>query len=147
VARSDGIASPTFSGWYVEGSWAVTGERRVYNASTAAFDGPAPAHPFSLKDGTYGAVELALRYSEADLNFHAGAPGTAPSVSAIRGGEQRIWAVGVNWYFNPVFRVMLDLDHVTIDRLSPNAAAYGTPVGAQIGQTFNAVAVRTQAAF
>ena len=42
---------------------------------------------------------------------------------------------------------MLDVDHVHIDRLSPNAAAYATPVGAQIGQSFTAVAVRTQAAF
>ena len=147
VDRSDGIASPTFSGWYVEGSWLITGERRAYNASTAAFDAPAIAHPFSVKDRTWGAFELALRYSDADLNFNAGPPGTAPTVSAIRGGDQRIWAVGLNWYFNPVFRVMLDVDRVTIDRLSPNAAAYATPTGAQIGQSFTAVAVRTQAAF
>ena len=37
--------------------------------------------------------------------------------------------------------------HVEIDRLSPNAVNFQTPVGAQIGQSFNAIAVRTQAAF
>lgn len=147
VGRSDGVASPTFSGWYVEGSWLLTGERRAYNPSTAAFDGPAVAHPFSLKDHAWGAFELALRYSDANLNFDAGAPGTAPNADAIRGGDQRLWSAGLNWYFNPVFRVMLDIDRVTIDRLSPNAAAYSTPTGAQVGQSFTAVAVRTQAAF
>jgi len=147
VSRSDGVASPSFSGWYVEGSWLLTGERRAYNLQTAAFDGPAVAHPFSLKDGTWGAFEAALRYSDANLNFDAGAPGTAPGADAIRGGDQRVWSAGINWYFNSVFRVMLDVDRVSIERLSPNAAAYSTPVGAQIGQSFTAVAVRTQAAF
>ena len=52
----------------------ITGEQRLYNASTAAFDGPAVAHPFSLSDGGWGAWELAARYSDADLNFNAGAP-------------------------------------------------------------------------
>jgi phosphate-selective porin OprO/OprP len=147
IARSDGLASPNFSGWYVEGSWILTGESRAYYASTAAFDGPAIAHPFSLKNGGWGAWELAVRYSDADLNFDTGSPGKAPPADGIRGGDQKIWAVGVNWYFNPVFRIMLDVDRVTIDRLSPNAATFQTPIGAQIGQSFTAVAVRTQAAF
>ena len=42
---------------------------------------------------------------------------------------------------------MLDVDQVHIDRLSPNAANFSTPTGAEIGQNFTAVAVRTQAAF
>jgi phosphate-selective porin OprO/OprP len=146
VDRSDGITSPHFHAWYVEGTWILTGEARKYNSGTAAFDGPAVAHPFDLH-GNWGAFELAARYSDTDLNYHEGALGTAPSTSAIRGGDQQIVTVGLNWYFNPVFRVMLDVYHVHIDRLSPSAATYLTPVGAQIGQNFNAVAVRTQAAF
>ena len=147
VDRSDGIANPTFRAWYVEASWLLTGEARKYNTSTAAFDAPPVAHPFSPADGGWGAFELAARYSDTDLNFHAGAPGTTPSIEAVRGGEQRVWAVGLNWYLNPVFRVMVDFDHVQIERLSPNGTVYSTPTGVQIGQSFNAVAVRTQAAF
>jgi phosphate-selective porin OprO/OprP len=147
VDRSDGQASPTFSGWYVEGSWLLTGENRLYNASTAAFDGPAVAHPFSLKGGTWGALELAARYSDTDLNFDAGLPGQAQPAAGIRGGDQRVWSVGLNWYPNAVFHVMLDVDRVSIDRLSPSATNFSTPVGAQIGQSFTAVAVRTSAAF
>jgi phosphate-selective porin OprO/OprP len=147
VDRSDGQTSPTFSGWYVEGSWMLTGESRVYNASTAAFDGPTIAHPFSLKGGTWGALELAARYSVADLNFDPGLAGHAPPADGIRGGDQSIWSVGLNWYPNPVFHVMFDVDRVTIDRLSPSATNFSTPAGAQIGQSYTAVAVRTQAAF
>ena len=147
VSRSDGKASPTFGGWYVEGGWMLTGEPRAYNASTAAFDGPTISHPFSLKNGGSGAWELAARYSDADLNFDAGAAGTAPSVDAIRGGDSQIWSFGLNWYPNQVFRVMLDVDHVRIERLSPNATLFQTPTGAQIGQDYTVVAVRTQAAF
>jgi phosphate-selective porin OprO/OprP len=147
VDRSDGVASPSFDGWYVEGSWLLTGESRAYNASSAAFDGPAVAHPFSLRDGGWGAWELAVRYSDADLNFHPGAVGSAPAADSIRGGDQRIFSVGLNWYPNQVFHFMVDFDHVRIDRLSPDAVNFNTPVGAQIGQTYDVVAVRSQAAF
>ncbi len=147
VSRSDGQPSPTFGGWYVEGGWMITGEPRLYNASSAAFDGPAIAHPFSLRDGGWGAWELAARYSDADLNFNAGGLGAAPVADAIRGGDSQIWSFGLNWYPNSVFRVMFDIDRVRIDRLSPNATLYQTPTGAQIGQSYTAIAVRTQAAF
>ncbi|HZZ87899.1 MAG TPA: porin [Caulobacteraceae bacterium] len=147
VSRSDGLPSPSFSGWYVEGAWVPTGESRAYNASTAAFDGPPVAHPFSLKNGGWGAWELAARYSDADLNFRAGLPGAAPAADAIRGGDQRVWAIGLNWYPNPVFHFMLDFDHVDISRLSPSGANFLTPEGAQIGQSYNVVALRSQAAF
>ena len=42
---------------------------------------------------------------------------------------------------------MFDYEHVRIDRLSPNAALYQTPTGAQIGQTYDTIAVRSQFAF
>ncbi|HWF78275.1 MAG TPA: porin, partial [Caulobacteraceae bacterium] len=102
---------------------------------------------FSLKDHGPGAWELAMRYSEADLNFNAGPLGAAPMADAIRGGDSQIWSFGLNWYPNQVFRVMFDIDRVRIDRLSPNAALFQTPTGAQIGQSYTAIAVRTQAAF
>jgi len=147
VDRSDGEPSPTFNGFYVEGSWLLTGETRLYNASTGAFDGPNVAHPFSRADGGWGAWELAVRYSDANLNYDPGAPGSAPGPAAIRGGDQAIWSVGMNWYPNQVFHFMLDFDHVDIERLSPNGANFSTPDGAQIGQSYNVIALRSQAAF
>src|SRR5262249_1094316 len=72
VDRSDIASSPTFHGWYVSGVWTLTGEPRVYNKQTAAFDAPIPAHPFSWRDGTWGAWELGARYAEANLNYNQG---------------------------------------------------------------------------
>jgi phosphate-selective porin OprO/OprP len=142
-----GASDPRFHGFYAQGSYILTGEARRYNASTAAFDGPAVDHPFSLQDGTWGAWEIALRYSDADLNYHPGVAGAAPSADAVRGGDQRIWAGSLNWYANAVIRFMLQYQDIRVDRLSPSATTFQTPVGAQIGQHFHTVALRSQLAF
>jgi phosphate-selective porin OprO/OprP len=147
VQRSDGLSSPHFSGFYVAGTWTITGEARKYNTATAAFDAPNVAHPFNPKEGGWGAWELAVRYSDLNLNYHAGAAGTAQPANGVRGGDQQILTAGVNWYLNPVVRFVFDVQHVKIDRLSPSAANFVTPAGAQIGQTYNAVALRSQIAF
>jgi phosphate-selective porin OprO/OprP len=153
VQRSDGQPSPDFNGYYVSGTWVLTGESRKYNNTTAAFDGPSVAHPFSWGGGGWGAWELAARYSEVNLNFREGAFGTAQAADAIRGGEEKNITVGVNWYWNAFARMMFDYSHVKIDRLSPATTAtlastvWLTPLGAQIGQDFDFWAVRTQFAF
>ncbi len=145
--RDSSLSDPHFSGWYVEGGWMITGESRRYNTGNFAFDGPDVRHNLNPRDGGWGAFELALRYSDTDLNYDAGAPGQAPNADAVRGGDQAIASAGLNWYLNPVARLMLDLQHVKIDRLSPNATAFSTPTGAQIGQKYNVAAVRAQFAF
>lgn len=137
--RNSLLSDPSFKGWYVEGSWILTGEPRRYNAGNAAFDGPTVAKPFSLKNGGTGAFELAGRYSVADLNYHDGSLGVATPLDGVRGGEQRIIAAGLNWYLNTDVRFMLQYQHVDIDRLNAS--------GADIGQTFNTVALRSQVAF
>ena len=141
------LSNPRFSGYYVEGSWMLTGEKRRYNANTASFDAPAVDHPFSLEDGTWGALEAALRYSDADLNYNQGAAGTAPAADAVRGGDQRIVSGGLNWYLNPIVRFMLEYQDVRVDRLSPSATTFATPVGAQVGQHYHALILRSQMAF
>jgi len=142
-----GVSDPDFSGYYVEGSWILTGEKRKFNPNTFAFDAPPVDHPFSIADGTWGAFELAGRYSVADLNYHEGTGGLAPSADAVRGGEQTIVAAALNWYPNTFVRLMLDYQHVHIDRLSPSAATFGTPAGAQIGQRYHVVSLRSQFSF
>jgi phosphate-selective porin OprO/OprP len=153
VERSDGLPNPHFDGYYVEGAWTITGEPRKYNIATAAFDAPAVTHPFNLSQGAWGAVEVALRYSDLNLDYQEGAAGTLPSTSGIRGGEEKNFTAGLNWYWNSVARVMLDYQRVQIDRISPATTAtaastiWFTPVGADIGQSYNVWSVRTQFAF
>ncbi|HEX4196180.1 MAG TPA: porin [Caulobacteraceae bacterium] len=160
VNRTDVRSTPTFSGYYVEGGWVITGEPRVYNRATAALDGPIVAHPFSLNGEGLGAFELVARYSDMDLNYHQGAAGTAPSSTAIRGGDEQNVTLGLNWYPNQFTKFMFEVSEVEIHRLSPctntgagaantctGTALWQTPVGAQIGQNFTDFAIRSQFAF
>ena len=165
VNRTDVPSTPTFTGYYLEGGWILTGESRTYNKQTAAFDAPPVARPFSWGNGGIGAWELVARYSDINLNYNQGAPGTAPSATSIRGGEETNATLGLNWYPNSFVRFMLDVSSVRIQRLSPctNVGAgaantcTGTPSstvfswetkpGSQIGQSFTDVALRAQFAF
>jgi len=145
--RNPALSNPRFHGFYVEGSWIITGQQRRYNSGNFAFDGPQVSGSFNPARGNWGVWELALRYSDTDLNYRAGAPGTAPLPDAVRGGDQQIVSAGINWYLNSIARIMLDYQHVRIDHLSPNATTFVTPVGAQVGQSYSAGAMRFQFAF
>jgi phosphate-selective porin OprO/OprP len=135
--------NPDFHGWYVQAAWVLTGEPRPYNPAEGRIDAPKMNYNFNPSAGTWGSFELVARYSDLDLNYHdcgaghaiPGTPGAA-CFDAIRGGEQKISTFGVNWYLNPDMRFMLDYQHVDVNRF--NSA------GAQIGQTYDAVAMRAQ---
>ncbi len=140
------FGDPAFHGWYVQGAWVLTGEPRPYNPAEARFDAPKLNYNFNPAAGTWGTLELAARYSDLDLNFHdCGAGKAVPTVAgaacfdAVRGGEQKISSVGLNWHLNPDIRFMLDYLHVDVNRFNT--------AGVQVGQTYNAVALRSQFVF
>lgn len=161
VDRTGGVSDPSFGGWYVQGAWTLTGEARRWNAANGGFPGIRPVKPFRLNgDNTqWGAWEVAARYSTLDLNHHEGAPlSAAVGGDTVRGGEQNITTLGLNWYPNNMVRFLLDYQNVEIDRLDPeNGIVAGTTVfgtapsvagnGAQIGQDFQVISLRTQVAF
>jgi phosphate-selective porin OprO and OprP len=150
VSRTDGFSDPTFGGWYIQGAYALTGERRRWNGANGGFQGIRPTTPFNLADGEWGAWELGARYSVLDLNHSEGSLGLAAPPGGVRGGEQTITTLGLNWYPNNVIRFILDYQWVEIDRLDPESSAIVTPVpglGAQIGQDFEAISLRSQVAF
>jgi phosphate-selective porin OprO/OprP len=122
-----------FDAYYVQASYVITGESMSYNASRGAWNGVRPRADF--KPGVApGAWEVAARYSVTDLD-DAPATGAQPAGS-VRGGEQKIVTLGVNWYLNRNVRFLFNYLNVDVDRL--NAA------GVSIGQRFDAYAVRTQ---
>lgn len=150
--RNSVLADPSFNGWYAQAAWTLTGQARRYNTANGGFDVPRVETPFSLKGKTWGIWEVAARWSELDLDYLAGAAGTAPVASTIRGGRQEIFTVGLNWYPNNNVRFLADYQHVDVDRLSPGGTAFGAgaltpPAGAQIGQDLNIWSFRTQYAF
>ncbi|WP_374468903.1 porin [Phenylobacterium sp.] len=145
--RASPLENPDFSGWYVQGAWTLTGQPRRYNTTNGGFDAPRVEKPFNLKTGDWGVWELAARYSVLDLDYVADA-----AASTIRGGEQKILTLGINWYPNSVVRFLADYQRVEVDRISPGGTAFGAgaltpPAGAQIGQDLNIWSLRTQYAF
>jgi len=139
IAPAVSAFNPSFSGWYVQGAWAITGEHHGWTNANGGFVGLKPAKPFDRAKGTWGAWEIAARYSVLDLDDHAGVFGAAAPAGGIRGGEQKITTVGLNWYPNSVVRFLLDYQWADVKRL--NAA------GANIGEDLNVVSFRTQYAF
>ena len=140
VGSSASPFNPSFSGWYVQGAWTLTGERHVWSSSNGGFRGIfQPRHPFDLKSGQWGAWEIAARYSVLDLDDDAGVFGKAAPLGGIRGGVQKITTVGLNWYPNSVVRFLFDYQHGDIVRLSS--------AGADAGETLNDLSFRAQFAF
>lgn len=90
-----------FDGYYVYGSWFLTGESRPFlTTEIQPFDDKRGE--FSLIEpkrilgkGGFGAVELALRYSNLDL-----------ADGRFDGGEEDNMTVGLNWYPTPNIRLM-----------------------------------------
>lgn len=151
----------SFSGWYVQGAWTITGESRSYVPGTASFAAPRPAKPFSLKDGTWGAFEFAARYSDLNLNSHANDAASVVTnwtstartytyYNTVRGGDQKILTLGLNWYPNANVKIAADYQYIDVSRLQPPAAVStaGTPALPALngGQKLSTVAMRFQLA-
>ena len=141
-SQARGVLRPglQFEGGYVEASWVMTGEPHRYNPTTAAFTRPNPRHPFSLKEGTWGAWEVAARYSVADLNDHVTRGRNQSTTGGVYGGRQELFGLGLNWYPSNLLRFMLDWNIVNVDRLDTTGRT-------QIGQRFHTIGLRTQITF
>lgn len=88
-------------GWYVSGTWAITGERKS--------GGIEPSHPFPT--GGLGAVEVAARFEE--LRFGSDGTGGEPPFSNPRAANilpnrDRILTLCVNWYLNRFARLTVN---------------------------------------
>jgi phosphate-selective porin OprO/OprP len=104
-----------FSGWYVFGSWFLTGESRPYEFDTGVFGNLKPKSV--VGKGGIGAWELLARYSSLDL-----------SDGVIDGGEEKDVTLGLNWYPNSNLRLLLnyiwvaDVDGGPFDGARPSVA-------------------------
>jgi phosphate-selective porin OprO/OprP len=119
------IDHPTFDGWYVEGSWIITGESRSYVASsltneTAGWGAPVPSRPFALDAESWGAWELVARYSSIDLNWRptqiAVTGGSNQQLAGILGGKEDIFEIGLNWYLNRNVKLQTHFSFVSVEK-------------------------------
>ncbi len=86
IERRNGLPGLDFDGWYLSGSWFLTGESRSYR--NGVFGGIVP-------QGRRGAWELLARYSHVNLDD-----------GVIAGGRQSNRSLGLNWYANNRIRIM-----------------------------------------
>lgn len=89
LARFEGGAAQDqdLSAFYVQAGWFVSGQRKPYDGEKGVFATP---------DEATGAIELKARYDYAKNEDAAGEP------------EARVISLGVNYYFHPKVRFMLD---------------------------------------
>jgi len=107
VYESDDL---NFWGYYLYGSYFLTGENRRYNKSNGTFTRIEPKHNFRPFKGGWGAWELGLRYSYLDLNS-----------GGIKGGKETNFTVGLNWYLHPKMRFMFNYIRANVeDRDDPS---------------------------
>jgi phosphate-selective porin OprO/OprP len=133
VDRKDGSDNVALNGWYGEAAWSITGESRKYKEGN--FKYLEPAKPFSLKNGGWGAWELATRYSAADLND-----------GSFTGGEISNITTAVNWYINSNFRMMFNWTHLLDIKDSPLTTASGVPLSGS-NSDLDTFTVRAQVAY
>lgn len=103
-------------GYYAYASYFLTGESRNYDAKKGAFGRQKPNRDFSLKNGGFGAWELATRFDSLDMN-----------TEHVAGGRLQSGTIALNWYINPHVRFMADYAHVFTSKAIPTAYGYSTP--------------------
>jgi phosphate-selective porin OprO and OprP len=96
----DGPGEPVFDGYYLTGSWVLTGEHRPY-------DRKAGYARRILPQGRWGAVELIGRYGRVDTTDEG-----------IEGGVMDGWWAGVNWWATNRFKASVTYGNIDLDRLA-----------------------------
>ena len=94
----EGISTKyNFKNYYAQASYFITKEHRPFINSYETFGRLKPKNNVFNGEKGAGAWEVALRYTNTDLNS-----------KDIYGGEQEDITLGLNWYLNPATRIMLN---------------------------------------
>lgn len=118
LSRTD-LNGLTFNGYYAYASWIITGESRPYKIKNGSFGRVKPKH--NVSHGGLGAWEVALRFSELDLNDEQ-----------VLGGKENNITVGLNWYPNANTRFMFNYIHADTDDNAGNIDPNIMQIRAQI---------------
>jgi phosphate-selective porin OprO/OprP len=106
VARDTGVSKTSVdlkhTSWQVAGSWFLTGEKNSFKTVT-------PKTQFDPSAHTWGAIEIAARYGEADFDDAAFA-GNRYADSTASVTKEAAWAIGVNWHVARNVKISLDYE-------------------------------------
>jgi phosphate-selective porin OprO/OprP len=99
-----GTDKDTFWGGYVSAGYFLTGEQRGYDKRTASLVGTLqPNRDFSWSNKTWGAWEVAGRFSYVDLDS-----------GTVLGGRMAIGMAGLNWYWNRYLRWQFNAGYANV---------------------------------
>ena len=129
-----GLYNPNLEGAYVQASYFLTGEHRVYLRDIGGFGRVRPLEPFYFlaRNGTgwgslfgRGAWEVAARYDY--LNLNSPSFGAIPAVKGVAGssaaalpltGLEHDFTFGLNWYLNDSVKIQGDYVHALRESLT-----------------------------
>lgn len=98
-----------FHGWYGQLGYTVNGRQREWKGRTAAFSSPSCDRKQSVLCNGYGVLEVAARYSQADLES-----------GPIHGGDQQTGSLAVNWWPTGIIRTTVQYEYGQVTR-TPSA--------------------------
>lgn len=96
--KSPTLRDPTFSGYYITGSWILTGETRPYDRNVGYARRVIPV-------GFWGAPELVARFSHVDLDDEL-----------VSGGSFDRTYLGLNWWATTRWKFGVGWGHTWLDR-------------------------------
>ncbi|HZL72209.1 MAG TPA: porin [Planctomycetota bacterium] len=105
--------------YYLQFTYLLTGEAKAVENRIV------PKNPFSVKNGTWGAWELAVRFASLDASDGE----DVGVVGAAANQEVTEITLGVNWWMTSNVRLMLNYEMFTFDEDIPQTG--GEPVGDQ----------------
>ena len=135
--------------YYVEGLWALTGEKHADRYKAGAFGGIKPIKEFDASTFTGGAWELGARYSSLDASdFNSVAIGGVVSAAATGYSRVKGYTLGVKFLPNMNSRFMLEYVGTDFENPTGSAiAAGGIAVNGKNETQEKALMFRTQFMF
>jgi phosphate-selective porin OprO/OprP len=128
IARGPFRQAIAHEAWQLAGSLVLTGE-----AATDGSVGVRPRADVDVHAGTWGALELALRYHRLQIAEAARTLGFAAPTASLKA---EAWTLGLNWYLTPNVRYVLNVERTVFD---------DAPDGPRSAE--NALVFRSQVAF
>ncbi len=121
----------SFSAHYVQLGYSIFGGQRRYKASEGEFKYFNVNTPFNASTGDWGALEVAARFDQIDLED-----------DNISGGEAKRFTLALNWYLSRNMRVLFDYSR----SYDLDGGAIQNDKG-EVADNIDSFAIRTQCAF
>jgi phosphate-selective porin OprO/OprP len=111
-ADSASLGDPELKGWWLGGSWILTGEMRPYVKKNGTF-GSIPVSRGVYQNGR-GAWEISARWSTIDLND-----------GELQGGEMDVASLGLTWWLTPFITFSANYRYIWHERDGIEGTAHG----------------------